>query len=218
MHILQQKILNIAQGMDVSGLSLRKLGVLIQESHPQKIKHHLLNLEKNGYVKLDSEKNRIVEVLKKDNISKDVSLWNIPILGSANAGSATLLAEQDHQGYLMISPAAMGSRKKADGLFAIQVVGESLNRARDLHGGVVNNGDYVIVDATVTTPQNGNYVLSVIGGSANVKRFYKDEQHNEIRLVSESTLNIPPIVLHDDDLENSNYVVNGKLLRVVKNI
>jgi len=57
--------------------------------------------------------------------------------------------------------------------------------------------------------------LSVINDAANFKRFYKNDE--EIKLVSESTLDIPPIILHKDDVNTSGYMVNGVVVRVIKN-
>ncbi|MGB0757352.1 MAG: LexA family protein [Patescibacteria group bacterium] len=215
MHILQQRILNLAQQVDLSKLGLRKLGNLLHEKWPQKVKHHLLQLEENGYVKLDTNKSRVIKVLKKGKPAQGSKLFRIPILGSANAGPATIYADQDVQGYLPISQTVLG-RNSTDGLFAIRVVGDSLNRATDVKGGPVNNGDYVVVDSKVTKPSNGDYVLSVIDQVANLKRYYEDPKHREIRLVSESSLDIPPIVLHEKDFDSSDYLVNGKIIKVVK--
>ena len=76
--------------------------------------------------------------------------------------------------------------------------------------------DYVIVDCK-QQQSNGDYVLSIIDGAANFKKFFKDDSKHEIRLVSESTQEIPPIILHDSDINSSGYMVNGVVVRVVKN-
>jgi SOS-response transcriptional repressor LexA len=216
MHILQIKILNLAQEVDLSKMGLRKLGNLLGEKWPQKVKHHLRQLEKNGYLKLDVDQNRVIKVLKRD-MPKNVSrLFKIPILGSANAGPASIYADQDVQGYLPVSQTALDNRNSVVGLFAIRVIGDSLNQATGIKGGPVKNGDYVIIDSQVKQPKNGDYILSVINHVANLKRFYKDTKQREIRLVSESSLNIPPIILHEEDIESLGYFVNGKIIRVVK--
>ena len=106
-------------------------------------------------------------------------------------------------------------RKRPDGLFVVRVVGNSMNAAKDLKGGTAEEGDYIVVDCENADPKNGDYVLSVIDDAANIKRFYKDD--GEIRLVSESTMDVPPIVLHEDDVNSKGYLVNGVVLRVIKN-
>ena len=216
MHIIQKKIMQVAQRDDLSGLGLRKLGKLIDESYPQKVKHHLMQLEQKGYVRLDAGKNRIIEVLKTETIKRDVRLFNIPVLGLANCGPAERIAEQNILGHIPVSQSVLDNRRNADGLFAVQAVGDSLDNAKNIKGGAIENGDYVIIDSHVQNPENGRYVLSIIDGLANLKRFYKDDTNKEIKLVSESTLNIPPIILHEDDLQSSDYMINGEVVRVIK--
>ncbi len=216
MHILQKKIMQVAQKADLSGFGLRKLGNLIGESYPQKVKHHLMQLETKKYVQLDAGKNRIVEVLKKDKIKKGVKLFSIPVVGSANCGPAEMFAEQNVVGHITVSQTILQNRQSADGLFAVQAVGDSLNKAEKIPGGAIDNGDLVIVDSNVKDPENGSYVLSIIEGCSNLKRFYKDEENQVVRLVSESKLNIPPIMMHAEDLRSSDYLINGKVIRVLK--
>lgn len=216
MHIIQQKIWQIAQNEDLSGLGLRRLGNLIGESYPQKVKHHLMRLEKKEYVRLDAKKNRIVEVLKKDEQKKGVKLFNIPVVGSASCGPADMFAEQNVVGYVTLSQKILQGRTSANGIFAVQAVGDSLNKAKKIPGGSVDDGDLLIVDSNVKDPENGSYVISIVEGCANAKRFYKDDENQVVKLVSESKLNIPDIVMHTEDLRSSNYLINGEVVRVIK--
>lgn len=216
MHIIQQKIMQIAQKTDLSGLGLRKLGNLIGESLSQKVKYHLIKLEKQGYVRLDTGKTRIIEVLKKDPEKRGIKLFSIPVFGFANCGPADRVAEQNVLGHIPVSQSVLDNRQSAEGLFAVQAAGDSLNNAKNIKGGSVENGDYVIIDSNVKNPHDGRYVLSIIDGLANLKRFYKDDEHKEVRLVSESTLPMPPIVLSEEDLQSSDYMINGEVLRVIK--
>jgi SOS-response transcriptional repressor LexA len=217
MHYIQQKILKLAREMDLSDMGLRKLGNMIDEKFPQKIKHHLERLEKVGLVKLDEGKNRIIKVIGHNQKDKKMGLKLImlPILGSANAGIATVFADQEKHGHMPVSETLLRGKTGNDNLFIIQVNGESLNQAKDIPGGPVSNNDYVIIDSNVKNFHDGDYVLSIIDGMANLKRFYKNK--NTIQLVSESDQNIQPIILHADDLETSGYVINGKIIRVIKN-
>jgi SOS-response transcriptional repressor LexA len=216
MHIIQRKIMQIAQKTDLSGLGLRKVGQLIDESYPQKIKYHLLQLKEAGYIQLDEGDNRIIKVLRKDPVKKGVKLFSIPVVGSASCGPAEMFAEQNIVGHVTVSQTILQNRQNADGIFAVQAVGDSLNKAEKIPGGVVDNGDLLIVDSNVKDPENGSYVLSVIEGCANAKRFYKDDENQVVKLVSESKLNIPDIVMHAEDLRSSDYLINGKVIRVLK--
>jgi SOS-response transcriptional repressor LexA len=88
-------------------------------------------------------------------------------------------------------------------------VGSSLNRA-NIGGKSIEDGDYVIVDCQNKNPANGQYILSIIDGMANMKRFFREGE--EIRLVSESSIDISPIIIHQDD----DYMISGVILMVVK--
>lgn len=211
MHIIQQKILQLAKGIDINKLGLRKLGTQIGETHPQKIKHHLEQLKKNGYLQQDKKTNEIKPT--NSTTLKTSSFFNLPILGSANCGPADLFADENIEGYLKVSPSVIG-KKTCDGLFIIKAVGDSMNQAKALKSGPINNGDYVVINKEKRNPQNGDYVLSIIEDMANLKRFYLDKANKQIALVSESSLNIPPIYIHADDFKN--YMVNGVVEKVIK--
>jgi SOS-response transcriptional repressor LexA len=141
-------------------------------------------------------------------------LFNLPILGLANCGQALELAQQSILGYLKISPKFLNHKKNPDGLFIVKAVGKSLNKA-NIKGKSIKSGDYAVIDSNLQ-PRNGDYVLSVIDGSSNIKKFYHDRTNKEIRLVSESTLKIPPIILHEDDLNILGYSINGVVIKVIR--
>ena len=208
MHPTQQRILKIAQKDSGNPLSLRALGKLIGEDSAQKVKHHIEQLEQKGLVVYDRE-SKILKRVKGDGASaKD--LLAIPILGTADAGPATQFAEENLEGYLRISPRLIPRKK---GLFAIRVSGNSMNRA-NIQGRTIEDGDYVIIDPNDKMPKNGDYILSVIDGVANIKRYYWDLRNQQIVLASESTKNYPPIYIHPDEI--STYLVNGKIVSVLK--
>ncbi|MBI2473990.1 hypothetical protein HYV70_05565 [Candidatus Uhrbacteria bacterium] len=211
MHENQQKLLELAENKDLSKMSFREIARELDIENPQTVIYHLEQLKKKGLFYVDTKKqHRIAKPLAYvvDN------LFNIPIVGSANCGPALEFAREDIEGFLKISQRSLGV-SRPNGLIAVRAIGNSLNKA-DVEGESIENGDYVIVD-TKKAPQDGNYVISIIDEAANFKRFYKDKAKHEIRLVSESTSPIPPIVLHEEDLNTSGYLVNGVVIKVVKN-
>lgn len=189
-------------------MSLREIGKHINETSPQKIKHHILQLEKNGLLQLD----RLSKVMVKTRpgFTAKSSLLAIPILGTANCGPAATYAEQEAEGYLRVSGKLLSKKK---GIFAIKASGHSMNKA-NINGLSVEDGDYVLVDPTFTAVRNGDYVLSIIDGMANIKRYFKDTDNQRIILLSESSASFSPIFIHRDDLDN--YLVNGKVIQVIK--
>ncbi len=211
MHELQERILQLAQRMDISGLPLRQIGKLIEEDHPQRVKHHLTQLVKNGLLQTNSRTGAFT--LGTGGEIKKINLFALPIVGSANCGPATILAQDNIEGYLRVSPNVL-HHKRLDQLFVVKAVGNSLDRALAIDGGPIEDGDFVVVDYSNRTPNNGDYVLSLIDGSANLKRFYLDEISGRIALVSESSLKIPPIYIHESDF--ADFLVNGVVVGVIK--
>ena len=58
---------------------------------------------------------------------------------------------------------------------AIQADGFSMNQAKiGKSKRNIEPGDYAIVDGDVKAPEDGQYVLSVIDGLANIKKFHLD--------------------------------------------
>lgn len=207
MHPIQERILNLAKDKNLGPLNLRQIGLLVQEEHPQKIKHHLEQLEKHGLVVYDRNIRKLKAV---DSESFSNGLINVPILGAANCGEATIFAENYIEGYLKISPRLLVKTKS---VYAIEASGDSMNHA-DINGKSIEDGDYVIVDSSYNNPENGHYVVSLIDGMANIKRFFKDEKNSQIVLAPESTKNYSPIYIGLDEIDN--YRICGKVLQVIK--
>ena len=86
-----------------------------------------------------------------------------------------------------------------------------MNKA-SINGQCIEDGDYLIIDSDYRSPKNGDVVLSVIDDMANIKKYIFDEENNQIVLVSQSTKDIPPIYVHEDD----SFMINGKVIQVIK--
>ncbi len=211
MNKKQKEILMLMDSDDFSSLTLRQIGKKIGlESSPQAVKYHLMQLEKRGLIKVDKEDGKIRKVKLSSKIEE--GFLSIPILGAANCGQARLCAEERFEGFLRISTRLIN---KIENIFAIRAEGDSMNKAH-IQGENINieDGDYVIVDASDRRPNNGDYVLSTIEGHANIKKFLFDKNNNQIVLISESDKNYPPIFIHPDD--DYSYIVNGKVIQVIK--
>jgi len=207
MHQIQQQLLELSQKYDLTKMGLRQIGRLIGVDHPQKIKFHM---QKLGLLE-GGKKKRAVSI-KSPLSSKAKNLLSIPILGLANCGDATMLAEARIEGTLPISRKLLPTNQ-TENLFAVKAVGLSMNRA-SVNGKSIDDGDYVIVDGEDKNVKTGDYVLSVISGLANIKRFSEDKANKQIVLQSESNQFFPPIHIHEDDLDE--YLVNGKVIEVIK--
>lgn len=206
----QEEIIKLAKKKDISKMGFREISRELGIANPQTVIYHIGQLKKKGLLYYDI--NRRSRVAKPKAFVAD-NFFNIPVVGSANCGPAMELAQEDIQNYLKISQKSI-KRTRPDGLVVVRAVGDSLNMA-NVDGNSIENGDYVIVDCK-KQPSSGDYVLSVIDGAANFKRFYKDDIKKEIRLISESTQEIPPIVLHEEDIKASGYLINGVVIKVIK--
>lgn len=206
MHRIQERLLNLITKENIGNLSLRKIGELIDENLPQKVKHHLSQLERKGFITID---NRNKKILRSNIISQSHNTFiTIPILGEANCGAASIYADENIDGFLKLSKSLLGKR---EGIFAIKAQGSSLNQA-NIKGKNVEAGDFVIIDSTQTSPKDGDYVLSIIDNLANIKKYRRDSKNDRIVLLSESTQTFNPIFIH----KNDNFRINGKVVDVIK--
>jgi len=205
MHQIQEKILELSKTKDVSSLGLRPLGREIGVDKPQLVKHHLLQLQKKGLIKAKSRED-ICQVLQHSS-KQQPEIIQIPVVGAANCGPATLLADELVEKYILVSESML---KKKNNIFALVAKGDSMNKA-DIGGNNIEENDYVLVDGDQRNPNPGDYILSIIGNCANIKKYARTKDGN-IALLSESDSKYAPIYISDDD----GYIVNGKAIQVIK--
>lgn len=175
--------------------------------------YHVTKLEEDGYISREGNKARAIALQPFDFVGMSVSgnvmgieYISIPLVGSANCGPATLLADENIEGYVSVQRQLL---PRKSGIFAVRAVGKSLNCA-NINGKSVEEGDIVLIDGEDRNPRHGDYVLSIIDGAANLKRYQvKDGQ---VMLVSESTEKFKPILI----MQGDDWVVNGKILSVLK--
>lgn len=205
MHKKQERILELSKTKDVLSMGLRPLGREIGVSSPQLVKHHLSQLIKKGHLMAKS-KDDIRDLLRHQSTPQS-SFVTIPVIGTANCGQATLIAEQNIEDHIKVSRSFL---KKTDNVFALIAKGDSMDNAT-INGNNIEENDYVIIDGNVRSPNPGDYVLSIIDNEANIKKFARTKDGN-IALLSESKKKYPPIYIGEDD----RYMVNGKVIQVIK--
>jgi repressor LexA len=217
MHPIQEKLLVLSKKENLAKLSLRDMASRIgaPEESPQKIKHHLLQLQKKGFLTIDRAKGVMGRSSStpdwaKGLLDKRARLFSIPVIGTANCGPATIFAEQNFQGFLRIS-SKLVRRSKPTGLYAIKADGSSMNRA-EIDGKRIEDGDFVIVNKDDKNVSTGDVVLAIIDNKATVKRFIDDRANGQIVLVADSSFDYEPIYLHPDD----DFDISGKVVTVIK--
>lgn len=212
MHIIQEKLINLADNYNLSDLTLRKIGELVHEPNsPQKIKHHINQLISKGLLVVSSDGKKTKKT--KGGLNKS-GLVSLPILGSANCGQALIFADEKIEGYLKLSFSLLRkdliSRIKE--IFVLKAVGNSMNRIA-IDSKNIEDGDFVLVDKGAVV-KNGDCVVSVIDGAANIKKFYIDKNNNQIILLSESSQDFPPIYISKEDQDS--YLICGKVVGIMK--
>lgn len=210
LHPIQKLLLDLSEKQGLYGLPLRDIGKKIGIKHPQLVKHHLTQLQKKGFLNMQNQ--RVVKKTNKAGINKE-GLISIPILGAANCGTPSVIADEDIQGFLKISSLLIKFKKS---LFALRAIGDSMNKA-DLKGQNIEDGDYVVVDYDYGLPKSGDYIVSIIDGMANIKKLMIDKANKKIALLSESTQDYPPILVHQKDISSNSYLINGRVRLVIKN-
>jgi SOS-response transcriptional repressor LexA len=216
-HSIQNKLLELSKKENLAKLSLREMakGIGLSGVSPQKIKHHLLQLQKKGFITID----RTAGVMDRASdtpgwakglLDKKSRLFSIPVVGTANCGPANIFAEQNFQGFLRVSNKLV-DKSKPDGLYAIKTDGSSMNRA-EIKGRKIEDGDFVIVDGDDKDVHDNDVIVAIIDSKATIKRFIDDRRNGQIVLKADSSFDYAPIHLHPDD----DFIISGKVVSVIK--
>ncbi len=173
--------------------------------------YYLSKLEKEGYLERIANQPRGTALQKFDfskplPVPSGIEFTSVPLVGSANCGPADLVAEQNIEAYIRVDRKSL---PRKSGIFALRASGNSMNRAK-IKGKNIEDGDIVLIDSEDRIAQNGDYVLSIIDGNANLKKLKVEK--GQVMLVSESTENFKPILIMSGD----DWLINGKIVSVIK--
>lgn len=162
---------------------------------------YLKTLEEKGLIMKDAKRGSDLVSVDRENF------FDMPIFGMANAGAATLFAEQNIMGYLKISKKLF----KRQDMFAIKVSGDSMNRSI-VNRKRIDDGDFIIVDPNYSNFKDGDKVLVAIDGLATVKTFKKIDAKTIVLMPESSNKKHQPIYLTPED----DFIFNGKVMDVLK--
>src|SRR4051812_19221010 len=117
MHPLQQQLLQLSKTENLAKLSLRQMAAAIgqPEESPQRIKHHLMQLQKKGFLQIDRSTGLMERAQNKPAWARGLlesaaRLFAIPVIGTANCGPATIFAEENFEGFLRVSSKLIGRK------------------------------------------------------------------------------------------------------------
>ena len=162
--------------------TVREICETVHLKSTSSVHSHLETLEKNGYIRRDTTKPRAIEICDDSFQMVRTEMVSLPVIGRVAAGQP-ILAQENVEDYFPV-PAEI---VPAGDSFILNVHGDSM-----INKGILN-GDKVFVNAC-STAENGEMVVALIGDSATVKTFYKEDGH--IRLQPENDT-MDPIIVDD---------------------
>jgi repressor LexA len=198
----QKQVLNyIVKEIESKGYppSIREIGKALNITTLRGVTCHLDALEKKGYIKRDSTSRGIKIISSTINgfsALQNQDVIKLPLLGRVAAGTP-ILAEQNIEDWISVPKELVKNNKK---VFLLRVRDESMINDHIL------DGDLVIVKSQ-TTAENGDTVVSIINNGATVKRFYRKNNHIELR---PSNPKYKPLILKED------FRINGKVIGLLR--
>ena len=132
--------------------------------------------------------------------------FDIPILGTANAGEALVYGEQTTQGSISLSHSIIRGNKQH--YFLVQIEGTSMN-AFMVNGKIIEDKSYVLIHKKDTQMNEHDAYLVILNGCATVKKVKKEEHNLYLLPVSHDASHRPIIVTEEDDV-----MINGKVIDV----
>lgn len=184
----EQQILDFINEYSVSNgypPSVREICAGVGLSSPSSVHDYLKRLEEKGLLIKGESKTRALRLVetKAEQMCEPIAEYlSVPVIGQVAAGSPILAEENIIDTY----PLPMTFAKNKN-VFMLRVRGESM-----INAGILD-GDYVVVTEQETA-LNGDIVVALLGDSATVKTFYKENGY--IRLQPENDT-MEPIIVKD---------------------
>ncbi len=157
--------------------SIREIGKGLGLSSPATVHTHVKKLANAGYLKVDNNKFRAMEILVDNEYEKkDEELVKVPLLGKITAGSPIEAIERPNEFFSL--PASIIPAKET--IFTLNVSGESM-----INAGIFD-GDIVIVQKQ-NTARNGDIVVAMTDeNEVTLKTFYKEKNHFRLQPENDS--------------------------------
>lgn len=149
--------------------AVREICEAVNLKSTSSVHSHLETLEKNGYIRRDPTKPRAIEILDENFNMLRRELVNVPVVGRVAAGEPILAAE-NIDSYFPV-PAEYVPKNPT---FMLTVKGESMVNAG------IFSGDHILVEQKATA-ENGEMVVALVGDSATVKTFYKEDGYYRLQ-------------------------------------
>jgi len=162
--------------------AVREICEAVHLKSTSSVHSHLETLEKNGYIRRDPTKPRAIEIIDDSFNLVRREVVNVPVIGRVTAGEP-ILAVENVESYFPIPSEFMPNAES----FMLRGRGESM-----INAGIFD-GDRILVQRQETA-RDGDIVVALVGESATVKTYYKEDGH--IRLQPEND-SMNPIIVSD---------------------
>lgn len=150
--------------------SVREICEAVNLRSTSSVHAQLATLERKGYIRKDPTKPRAIEILDDNFYGARQETINVPIVGNVAAGEP-IFADQNITDYFTLNAEFLPS---GSNVFMLNVHGESM-----INVGILN-GDMVLVSEQ-STARNGEIVVALVGDSATVKTFYKEDGYYRLQ-------------------------------------
>ena len=179
--------------------SVRDICRGINLNSPATVHVHLTNLINKGYIKRNSNNNRMLELMVPNEFEKHSNdVVNIPLLGKVTAGNPIEAIETPDE-YFPIPTQMIPAGKE---VFTLRVNGESM-----INAGIHDN-DIIIVERT-SVAKNGDMVVAMNDeNEVTLKTFYKEKDY--FRLQPENDYMVPIIL--------KNVIILGKAIGLYRSL
>jgi len=176
----------------------REIGRELQIASTGHVDYHLTMLEKKGMISRQPKKSRGIKLMKPST--------GILVMGSIAAGQPLEIVSDPDQ---MID---VGREMEHDNTYALIVKGRSMIEDH------ICDGDYVVIKPQFTC-NNGDIVVAVhfqqgSSGSATLKRFFQEKEHNRIRLQPANS-ELEPILIPKSEWDEE-WHVQGKVVAIFR--
>lgn len=180
---IQEKLLSVLKNNIDNPLTIRELQDELDLSSPSLVHHHIVQLEKKGFLKRNPSNPKDYQVVSE---GPEKLITYLNLYGLAQCGPKGLCLEGDPIDRIPISSKLLSFR--SDQAFMVKANGDSMSPK-------INNGDLVIVQKKKMA-NDGDIVVCVNNGEALIKKIKKDT--NKTILISLNSEKYEPFIASDD--------------------
>lgn len=183
LHPIQKLLLDILKKNIDDPLTIRELKDLTDASSTSVVHHHLLQLEKKGYLRRNPSNPSDYQVLA-DSPERRITYLNL--YGLATCGPNGVILDGTPIEKIPISSKILGFASSE--AFMVKAKGDSMEPA-------IGNGDLVIARKT-NQAKDKDFVVCVNDGEALIKQFKKEDDN--VILISVNNSKYPPFLAKED--------------------